>query len=236
MNPRFTYLLVDFFCIIIPVIFSFHPKIKFNRQFRYFWKPCLFTALIFVAWDIWFTHIGIWEFNPRYVSGLYFINLPIEEVLFFICIPYACVFTYHCLCGLVKLSPTDQGFFNALTISAIILFVAGACFFNRYYTSLTFTGLALLLLFIARRRETFIKHFFLCYLLILIPFFISNGILTGAFTDEPIVIYNNSYNLGLRMWSIPVEDLFYGMLLLLLNVRGYESSRQKFAGDPAPPL
>jgi hypothetical protein len=36
-------------------------------------------------------------FNADHVWGTYFLGLPIEEWLFFVCVPYACVFTYHCL-------------------------------------------------------------------------------------------------------------------------------------------
>ncbi|MFT5253134.1 MAG: lycopene cyclase domain-containing protein [Flavobacteriales bacterium] len=59
--------------------------------------------------------------------------------------------------------------------------------------------------------------FFLLLLIILIPFFFVNGILTGAFTELPIVSYNNEENLGLRLVPIPLENIGYAFSLLFGN-------------------
>ena len=68
-----------------------------------------------------------------------------------------------------------------------------------------------------------VTAFLLAYLIILIPFLLVNGLLTAI----PVVLYNDSENLGIRLYTIPIEDIFYGMLLIMMNVIGYERLKIK---------
>jgi lycopene cyclase domain-containing protein len=76
-------------------------------------------------------------------------------------------------------------------------------------------------------RSPFMGRFYFSFLFTLIPFFIVNGILTGRVTDEPVVWYNPEEMLGIRMGTIPAEDTFYGMLLILLNITLFETWRRR---------
>ncbi len=226
---RTTYLYVDLLTVVVPLVFSFHPKINFHKHFKAFVPANILVAIPFLIWDILFTKNGIWGFNPEYVLGLYLFNLPIEEVLFFVCIPFSCVFTYHCLNSFFSFQwkqKTESVF--AMGLSLFLLLV-GLCFYSRFYTSFAFISLGLLLLLLVFIvRVNWFQKLILIYPILLIPFFIVNGILTGSGLEHPVVWYNDSENLGIRLFTIPVEDIFYGFELILLNVYFYEFFKHKF--------
>jgi lycopene cyclase domain-containing protein len=216
------YLLVDLFTVLIPLVFSFHPKIQFYKQWKAFFPAMFIVAFLFICWDIYFTSTGVWSFNPGYTTGIKFFNLPVEEVLFFLCIPYACVFTYHCLTKFFKInwSGIIENMFCIL-LSGFLMALA-IIYFDRAYTTVTFIGTAIVCLiakFVAK-VEWFGKSVTV-YAFLLIPFLIVNGILTGTCIDDAVVIYNNNENMGIRILTIPVEDIFYGYLLFVLNLLFY---------------
>lgn len=183
----------------------------------------LLPAFVFILWDEAFTYLGVWGFNPTYVTGVYIGVLPIEEILFFICIPYACLFTYFTINHLVErdyLFPHQELISSALII---ILLIFGIYHIDKWYTGTTFTLLSLALAFLMLKiKPRFMGRFYFAFGFILIPFLLVNGILTGSFIDGEVVWYNDKENLGLRLATIPFEDVFYGMLLLLCNISVFE--------------
>lgn len=225
---KFTYVYVDLFSIVVPFIFSFHPKLKFIANWKSFLPAIFFTSVFFLIWDILYTNIGVWGFNPKYILGVYFFDLPIEEMLFFVCIPYSCLFTYHCLSLLVKKDFFElyKNLISGILIAILILIFI--FYFDRLYSSATsLLLLCLILLLYLYIKPKWLSKFYFSYLILLVPFFIVNGILTGTGINEPVVWYNNSENLGIRILTIPIEDFFYGMLLILMNVTIYEYYKRR---------
>ncbi|HSN07648.1 MAG TPA: lycopene cyclase domain-containing protein [Hanamia sp.] len=220
---RSLYLLVDFFTILVPFLFSFHPRIKFYKTWKQFFIASVIVAFIFIIWDSIFTSLHVWSFNPRYVTGIYFLNLPIEEILFFICIPFSCVFTFFCLDKFYNFSWSDKSERNFVLIFFSLLVVIGLIFYDRLYTSITFISCAFICVFLKFifRIKWFGKAISI-YAILLIPFLIVNGILTGSGLAEPVVIYNKTEIMNIRLFTIPVEDVFYGLELFLLNLAIYE--------------
>lgn len=219
MKP-YTYLLINLACITIPFIASFYPKHSFYKDWKPFFKANAIVALLFIIWDYFFTEAGIWGFNNDYLTGIYIGNLPIEEILFFICIPYACVFSYFAFQFLIKKNPLKQVHSIITYILIVTLLMATIKNYDKLYTSITFFSTSLFLIYLIYKKVNLSYHY-LSYFFILPFFFISNGILTGSFLSEPIVWYNDAENLNIRISTIPIEDSIYGMFLILLNIELY---------------
>jgi lycopene cyclase domain-containing protein len=223
---KFLYLLIDLFTVIIPLLFSFHPKINFYKEWKWFIPANFITAILFIIWDIVFTKQGVWGFNEKYITGIYFYKLPLEELLFFFCIPYACVFTYYCINRFYKIEWTSTFERYFILVFSGLLLMIGVYFYSRSYTSVTFLSLSLILLIIKFIfKIQWLGKLLSIYPFLLIPFFIVNGILTGTGLEQPAVWYNDAENMGLRLLTIPVEDIFYGFELILLNIFFYNLFR-----------
>lgn len=219
MKPKYLYLGIDLLSFTLPFVFSFYPKANFSRAWKYALPAIAGTAIIFVAWNSLFTYLGIWGFNPHYTIGKNLLGLPVEDILFFFCIPHACLFTYFALNKLVEkdyLSPYQE---LISSIVIVVLLVFGGFYMHHLYTSSVFLFTGLFLAFVwLKLRVRFMGRLYFCFLTLLIPFLIFKGILTGSFIGEPVIWYNNTENVGLRIGTIPLEDVVYAFLVLLLSV------------------
>ncbi|WP_276364505.1 lycopene cyclase domain-containing protein [Daejeonella sp. H1SJ63] len=218
------YLLINFFTVFFPVILSFDKRVQFVKSWRYIFPGLLISGLLFLFWDHLFTVFRVWSFNSDYIQGLYILDLPLEEILFFITVPFACIFIYECLNCYVKpdiLKSVSVYITYALIIlSAVLLFK----FYDRVYTLITF-GLLLAILFFAQfiLKVDYLSRFYLAYMVSLLPFYIVNGLLTSI----PVVMYNDAENMAFRVGTIPFEDHFYSMAMLLLNIMFFEYFRKR---------
>ena len=219
-----TYLLINFMTVLFPVILSFDKRVKFFHSWKYIFPGLFISGLLFLFWDYLFTVYGVWSFNPDYIRGIYFLNLPLEEILFFVTVPFACIFIYECLNYYIKrdlLEPVSVYITYVLILLCTVLLVL---FYDKVYSLITFALLLVILLlaqFVFKLR--FLSRFYLAYLVSLIPFYIVNGLLTSI----PVVMYNNEENMSFRVGTIPFEDHFYSMAMLLLNIMFFEYFRNR---------
>ncbi|TDD97330.1 lycopene cyclase domain-containing protein [Flavobacterium cellulosilyticum] len=213
------YLILNITSFIIPFLYSFESRMKYIKRWKAVFTSIAMTAVFFIAWDIIFTKIGVWSFNPRYHSGLEFFGLPIEEWLFFICIPYASIFIHFAFQYFYpKVTLTDKTVKKIYWILLIILLPTTMLNYDKLYTSINYSVFLLVLTYTFFKVTKVLNTFFISFLIILVPFAIVNGILTGSFIDEPVVIYNNAENLGIRLGTIPIEDVGYAFTMLLMSL------------------
>ena len=235
MNSHYTYFLIHAAAVAGPLLLSFDKKVAFYKKWKYVFPAMLLPALFFLVWDELFTRRAVWQFNEQYVTGFKIGSLPVEEVLFFITVPYCCVFVYECIrCYFPNLKNKAAANYLLLLVGLILLFF-GLMHTAKDYTASTFMLNAVFiscLFFFKKWFKGFdATSFLVAYVICLIPFFIVNGFLTAY----PVVIYNDAENLGIRLFSflpwpmhnIPFEDTFYGMLLILMNIALFEKLRNK---------
>jgi lycopene cyclase domain-containing protein len=229
----YIYLYLNIFTIFFPFVLSFDKRVHFYKYWKYLFPAIAVNALFFIIWDIYFTSIGVWGFNPEYLVGVYLFGLPLEELLFFLTVPYACIFIYETLNAYIKRDFLRSSAPWITGILILFLLTLSIIFLPRLYTSVTFIFLVLAqiahyLIF----KNQVMGRFYVAYLVHLIPFLLVNGVLTAI----PIVWYNNAYNVGVRIYTIPIEDSVYSMLMLLIPISIYEYLKRKHVKHKAKVL
>ena len=213
------YLWIDLLSISVPFLVSFHPRIRLYKRYKALFLAFLITLVPFVVWDVYFTVQGYWGFNEAYLSGIYLFHLPLEEWLFFICIPYACVFTHLSILEINPDLALPEKVSKRITFGLFVLFALVLVFnFDKAYTAVDMVFAIITLALVAKFNPKLLNSFYLTFLFMLIPFFIVNGILTGTGIEGNIVWYNDAENLGIRIGTIPIEDSVYAFSLILLNL------------------
>lgn len=219
-----TYLLINFFTVLFPVLLSFDKRVQFFKSWKHIFPGLMISGLLFLFWDHLFTVFEVWSFNPDYVQGIYILDLPLEEILFFITVPFACIFIYECLNYYVKpdiLKSISAYITYALIILCAVLLVY---YYGRVYSLITFALLLVILVFAQFVfKVQYLSRFYLAYLVSLFPFYIVNGLLTSI----PVVMYNDAENMAFRVGTIPLEDHFYSMAMLLMNIMFFEYFRTR---------
>jgi lycopene cyclase domain-containing protein len=209
---KIEYLLFNFFVAIFPLV----SAIVYKRTKKPLVLPAiislLISAIIFISWDIAVTDY-FWNFNQNYILGIKFIRIPLEEMLFFFTVPFACLFLYVNFTQLFK----SEKILNRnliLEIISVIFFLSG-CFFilKKYYTALVFLYLVVIWFFdlflLKTKLTTKVVYWYFMAIVFLLTF-----IFNYYLTKRPVVIYNDSVNLNIRLLTIPVEDFIYGISLI----------------------
>ena len=203
-------------------------------HFIQYWKA-YFTAIIvvgifFILWDSYFAYQNVWGFNDEYLVGFRILKLPIEELLFFLLIPYSSIFIHYALKYFVPNLVLGEKTTNYISY---VLFAVGlyltVSYSDRLYTFVCLGIFTALLLLQIIFKWVYARRFYISFIIIFIPFYFVNGALTGSYSEKPVVFYDNTENLGIRIGTIPVEDAFYCFALLYSIVVLFEYLKTKKA-------
>lgn len=227
---HFLYFFLLVFSLAYPLYKSFDKRVNYHKN----WKNVLIAIIpmlvYMVIWDVFFTKFRVWGFNPDYNLGLKVLSLPIEEWLFFIIIPFSSVFIYEVVIYFDKTDGLKKYAYPVniiLILASLGLIVFG---YEQVYTLVTGVSLLLLLLthqFILKTYRTYLGRFFIAFLFILIPFFVVNGVLTGSLIPDQVVWYDMTETFGIRIGTIPMEDFFYCLFMMLLTISVYEKLKHR---------
>ena len=223
MKSTYHYLLLDLFCLGIPLVLSFTGKAPLFRKWKYLLPAVVGTAILFFAIDAALGATGSLEINGDKVTGLSLGGLPVEHLLGLVSIAYAGTFIYHTLNHLIE---RDYIYFHHELISSalsVLLMVLGIFHLDKAITGLTFLGLGMFLAFqMIVLKPRYMSRFYFATPVILLavaPFYL---FLTGAFTRQLVVWHDLDETLGIRFSTVPPEVILHGWFAVLVSVTAYE--------------
>lgn len=216
---NYLYLIIDLASLSFPLAFTAIAKTFQWKNISKVLIGSILVAIPFLIWDIWFTEVGAWGFNETYHLPITFFGLPFEEYLFFLVIPYSSLFIHYILHE--RISNLRLTELATKLISAGLLLIACVLILTSFHKIYTLVNLSLFIIVILwgiLREIDILAKFYISFVLIIIPFLVVNGVLTGSMIQDPIVWYSDTAIFGLRIFTIPVEDVFYAFNLLFLNL------------------
>jgi len=219
-----TYLVLNRCIIAVPVWYTPDKRTAYYRRLPALGFSIAVVSTCYLLWDILVTARGEWSFNGQYLTGVQIFNIPLEEVLFFITVPYSCLFIYE-----VVLYATKSSKFRlpAIVISALILALLGSSlvFYPQGYTAkaLASCGFFLMIALLLDRPLLKSKQYWIWLAICYVPFLIINTVLTAL----PVVEYNSKAIWGLRVGTIPLEDFFYNYAMLSFYLLFYRIGKKE---------
>ena len=221
------YLIFNLIVILGPLSLSFDRKVHFVDKWNNVFKAILMSLAVFVVWDFIVTGRH-WWFNDQFTLGFKILKLPVEEWLFFITTPYASLFIWEVFAAYFKNRKLKE-----LQIIRSILYIGFLAGIVLFYLGKEYTGLVLIALGLVAlldwklKTKMFIQLRTIQYMAIsTLAMLIFNGYLTW----RPVVLYGEAYQLEIRIFTIPIEDFFYGYALILLCTILYEYFKRRQHG------
>lgn len=93
--PQWSYVAMLAFCLLgtLPLVPAF--RLRVLRQPRRLVLTVVLAGTPFLLWDVYATRVGHWRFDPAQTLSWRVLGLPLEEIAFFVVIPFVSVLTYE---------------------------------------------------------------------------------------------------------------------------------------------
>jgi len=229
------YLTLDILILIFPLLFSFKWVFPYYKNYKPLFASILIVGGVYILWDILVTARGDWWFNHEYLVDFGFTigGIPLEEALFFVVVPYSCIFIYENLQYFFK---EKEVFFEKWIyyLLSVLLVVGAIIFYHQEYTVLALLSVSFFFVIAATWFPGLLKsrNYWLYILISFIAFIIFNYLLTSI----PVVLYNPEAIWGgtvNQVWygrfiTIPFEDFFYNFSMLSFYLLVYRFFKHRW--------
>jgi lycopene cyclase domain-containing protein len=210
---NYAYLFFNIVVLLPVVVLSLTTDVKPHRHWQALLGAYIVVSLPFILWDVWAAQAGHWGFSSVYITNSRFMHLPLEEILFFITVPFAMMYVW----GVIKKFVADRAVRTVwpllmLSISAAISVAILMLYFSNGYTRSAMIVALFAIGVVACSKLVFTQRFWTFQLVLLGIFLIANGFLTAL----PVITYGDASIIGARIFSIPLEDFFFNFAFLNL--------------------
>lgn len=207
------YFWLNVIILAFPLIFSFERRwVKFYKKLKPILVSLLIVGIFFISWDVFATSRGHWSFNPDYVYNIKFLGLPLEEILFFVTVPYSCLFVYESIIHFLG----DKNLFSPrkwlFKIIGLLITLSAFVFLTEEYTFLAIFSVGVSVLFVSLvNGEMFSSRAYWIYTILTLGLFL---IFNYILTSFPVVQYSSDAISGFRVLTIPIEDFLFNLSML----------------------
>lgn len=216
----------EYFIFNLIIITSALIGSRFVKQLTIPLKPIFITTIIIaIPYLIWDALVAghWWSFNPDHILGLTVSNLPLEEILFFITVPAACLILWHGIKdNCTTQSNQSRPHFIIFAAFLILITVGPALTYWRLVSALS---LVILIIDYSTAKLITSPAGFTMSFAILTLTLVFNGYLTA----RPVVTYAPAAISGVRLFTIPIEDFLYGLTLIWSNIILYQALQRRQA-------
>lgn len=220
---NYWYLLILFVLAGLTLFLFIKKSIVFIMELKYMLPAIIFSGTIFIMLKIRFLQSGFISFNENFLMHKNILSLPIEEWLFLLVISFF-AFSVYILVN-VKFEKFNKP--NLFYVVSILLLMGFAyeAWYSRQKLIPFFVFFLLSIYFgytlFRNRFKPHLTKFYISYFIVVIPFFLIKIFLNTL----PVILYNNDFTLGIRLFSVPVEEFANLFLLMLINITIFEYLR-----------